>query len=213
MATRLLKDKGQIFGRYTVLDVFQEDGRTFFLAKCTEGHERKVRSDSLKRNSHKCFECDRRNELYKSSEYNSWDSMLQRTRNTNSPSYYKYGGVGITCIDAWALPNGDGFKNFYDYMGPCPEGMTLDRWPDKYGNYEPGNVRWATNSEQGYNQKKRSTNTSGRTGVNWDKERDRWNATITFNNKTIHIGRFDSFEKATAAREEAELKYFGENKE
>jgi hypothetical protein len=35
--------------------------------------------------------------------------------------------------------------------------MTLDRWPDNNGNYEPGNVRWATRVEQSENQRKVST--------------------------------------------------------
>ena len=98
-------------------------------------------------------------------------------------------------------------------MGECPEGMTLDRWPDKAGNYEAGNVRWATNSEQGFNQKRRSTNKSGRTGVHWDKVKEKWVARITFQLKEIFIGYFSEFEDAVKAREEAELKYFGENKE
>lgn len=36
-------------------------------------------------------------------------------------------------------------------MGEKPEGMTIDRYPDKNGNYEPGNVRWATYTEQNNN--------------------------------------------------------------
>ncbi len=31
---------------------------------------------------------------------------------------------------------------------------SLDRWPGNDGNYEPGNVRWSTMSEQGLNQRK-----------------------------------------------------------
>lgn len=40
------------------------------------------------------------------------------------------------------------FDAFFDYMGERPEGKTLDRWPNRKGNYEPGNCRWATAHEQ-----------------------------------------------------------------
>ena len=38
-------------------------------------------------------------------------------------------------------------------IGERPEGKTLDR-PDNDGNYEPGNVRWATRTEQNINKRK-----------------------------------------------------------
>lgn len=49
-----------------------------------------------------------------------------------------------------------------------------------------------------------SNNTSGRKGVSWDKSRSKWMATITYNKKTYHLGRFENFEDAVRAREDAE---------
>lgn len=46
------------------------------------------------------------------------------------------------------------FQEFYDEVGPRPEGKTLDRI-DPWGNYEPGNVRWATHVEQCNNRRKK----------------------------------------------------------
>lgn len=55
-----------------------------------------------------------------------------------------------------------------------------------------------------------SNNTSGRKGVYWDKNRNKWLVTITVNKKTHHIGRYDNFDDAVKAREDAEKKYHKE---
>jgi len=47
----------------------------------------------------------------------------------------------------------ESFENFLADMGERPAGMTLDRYPDKNGNYEPGNVRWATDEKQSNNRR------------------------------------------------------------
>lgn len=53
-------------------------------------------------------------------------------------------------------------------------------------------------------------NTSGRKGVYWDKSKNRWVVYITYNKKTHFIGRYENFEDAVKAREEAEQKIHGE---
>lgn len=58
-------------------------------------------------------------------------------------------------------------------------------------------------------QKPRSTNTSGITGVWWDKAREVWCAEIIFQRNKIYLGRFRNKYDAEDARLEAEEFYFG----
>lgn len=75
--------------------------------------------------------------------YRSWQAMLRRCLTPTNHVYKHYGGRGIKVCERWLK-----FENFLVDMGERPEGKTLDRWPDKNGNYEPGNCRWATQQEQ-----------------------------------------------------------------
>ena len=74
--------------------------------------------------------------------------MLDRCRNPNSQHRKDYGGRGIAVCERWYK-----FENFYADMGARPPGMTLDRYPDVNGDYEPGNCRWATNTQQQRNKR------------------------------------------------------------
>lgn len=78
--------------------------------------------------------------------YRSWKSMIQRCTNPNVPRFNRWGGRGIKVCDRWA-----DFENFLADMGERPVGMSLDRINND-GNYEPGNCRWATPTEQRMNQ-------------------------------------------------------------
>ena len=45
------------------------------------------------------------------------------------------------------------FEQFFAELGLRPEGKSVDR-RNNDGNYEPGNVRWATDFEQNQNRRK-----------------------------------------------------------
>jgi len=76
--------------------------------------------------------------------HRSWTNMKQRCTNPKNRKYHLYGARGITVCERWM----NSFETFLADMGDRPEGKTLDRFPNNDGNYEPGNCRWATPSEQ-----------------------------------------------------------------
>lgn len=71
-------------------------------------------------------------------------------------------------------------------------------------------LRIITNQNNQRNRQVSSTNTSGMTGVSWNKREKRWRAYITINNKQINLGYYANIEDAIAARKAAEKEYFGE---
>lgn len=84
--------------------------------------------------------------------YTSWEQMHQRCYNKNNKAYRNYGWRGIAVCERWRGPSG--FANFLADMGTRPEGKSIDRYPNKNGNYEPSNCRWATRTEQNRNSRK-----------------------------------------------------------
>jgi len=85
----------------------------------------------------------------RSRTYNIWCSAKQRCFYPKHKGFKYWGGRGITMCDRWK----NSFETFLQDMGECPLGLTLDRFPNKDGNYEPGNCRWATYLEQGRNRR------------------------------------------------------------
>jgi len=85
--------------------------------------------------------------------YKVWIDLVARCENAHCHNYPNYGGRGIRVCDRWH-DVGVFVADIERWLGPRPEGMTLDRICTNH-DYRLDNVRWATRQEQ--NQNRRST--------------------------------------------------------
>lgn len=83
--------------------------------------------------------------LHRTRTYRLWQAMLNRCRQKQYEKYYR----DILVCDQWKT-----FEGFLKDMGPCPDGLSLDRINNN-GNYEPGNCRWTDRKTQSRNTRRR----------------------------------------------------------
>lgn len=97
--------------------------------------------------------------MMRTPEHRAWMAMRRRCNSPSDKRYEYYGGRGIRVCAEWDAD----FNAFYRDVGQRPSpNHSLDRI-DVNGNYEPGNVRWATKIQQAQN--KRNVRTATINGV------------------------------------------------
>lgn len=130
--------------------------------------------------------------------YGTWKMMMQRCYTSSHKEFIRYGLKGIIVCDDFKSP--DKFIQYIEsldgYSDRDLKNLTLDRI-DVYGNYEYGNLRWATKLEQACNKKDKKR---GYYGINLAN--GRWRAVITLNNKRIYTSYHDTQLEALHARNE-----------
>jgi hypothetical protein len=144
---------GQTFGRLTALEATPErrNGNVGWACRCECGKVVVVASGNLRSGNTKSCGCLQGDTIathgasrhgVRAREYRTWKAMFTRCYNPNARYFSRYGGRGIRICERWR-----DYADFLADMGPCPPGYTLERINND-GNYEPGNVRWATQAEQ-----------------------------------------------------------------
>jgi len=83
-----------------------------------------------------------------------WVGMMARCNNHNATSWHNYGAKGIEVCDEWN--DYSAFKS-WAYNNGYNDKLTLDRFPNKKGNYCPSNCRWATYKQQANNKSNNRT--------------------------------------------------------
>jgi hypothetical protein len=134
--------------------------------------------------------------------YKIWSNIKDRCSNPKNNKYHIYGGKGVSIFEPWSTS----FLTFYTYiietLGERPSGASLDRI-NGAGNYEPGNVRWATITQQNINKTHRPQS-SGARGVEY--RNGRYMAYIKTYKIKKHLGCFDTLEEASAVYEKERSK-------
>lgn len=157
---------GDRFGRLVVKrrGVTERIGRRYrsvWICDCDCGNEHAVKGDGLRSGKTQSCGCLYRQNVKRvnvthgharnravTPELLAWRSMMTRCTDRGYINFDRYGGRGINVCDRWL----GSFENFLADMGTRPSRHhSLDRYPNRDGNYEPGNCRWATQKEQARN--------------------------------------------------------------
>lgn len=209
---------GKRFGRLVVINRCGSDKhqKALWLCVCDCGNDRVAATGNLRSGQSVSCGCWMREKvsinnskhgLTRTSEYSTWQGMIQRCTDPNAISYKNYGRRGVRVCDRWLKS----FNNFFEDMGPKPTPKhTLDRKDNNKG-YSPDNCKWATRLEQSINKRLSKQNKSGHSGVVWNKKLSKWVARIAVNKTRTHLGVFENLEMAIEARKQAEMKYWGKS--
>ncbi len=149
---------GQKIGRLTLISSFRKNEYLHWRCICECGRQTTPRDHTLKLRTAKscgCLRTEIQSKIHRihgdsnSPEWLAWRSMIDRCERKNHPAFKNYGARGITVCRRWRRS----YLSFLADVGRrLSKSHSLNRIRN-HGNYEPGNVNWATRIEQARNRR------------------------------------------------------------
>ena len=203
---RFMDRTGQRFGKLIVLKRNGNNAlkKVLWRCRCDCGNELDVVAGSLvtgNTTSCGCIIPNFKHGGWNKSSYNTWRSMMRRCYKDQDKDFPRYGGMGVTVCERW-----HDYANFAIDMGEPNGDETLDRI-NTYGNYEPGNCRWAGVKTQNRNIRVRANSETGYIGVSI--RGTKFLAKITVGKKSFYSKLCLTVEEAAVARKELERLHWG----
>ena len=227
---------GEIFGRWKVLyqtdDYITSKGQhqPMWMCECQcEKHTHKiVNGYSLKRGDTKSCGCLK---IETTKVNNSRENVFKLVNDeyyigytqSNKEFYFDKEDYNIVKMYCWGIDkngyaktidrvNNTGKLYLHRLVIGCSkgDGVIVDHINRKRNDNRKLNLRIVNNVQSAINKGIKSNNSSGKIGVSFSEQFNKWEAYITVNKKRMHLGLFYDFEDAVKARKEAEVKYFGE---
>ena len=148
-------DIGEEFEGWVVL----EPGSSYSACECVCGLQLRIQNSHLHTGrTRKCKSCPSRCSAFPLKVRNAVHHAIHRCGNPTYPRFNDYGGRGIVVHGPWITDRLAFMAYVYALSGSGDETLVLDRI-DNDGNYEPGNLRWATTTESRINQRPKSYTT------------------------------------------------------
>ncbi|PWL52934.1 MAG: AP2 domain-containing protein [Clostridium cadaveris] len=210
MSRGIKKDiDGQRFGMLEVKYSIFKNGKSYCYCKCDCGNEKLIRKDSIISGKQKSCGCLKKNTQYKSEDITGKKySMLTPLKCLRGEGAEEVWLCKCDCGNEVEVVK----KNIYGSSSiSCGcKAIKQKRNASKRAQEKLKKIDWkeGTSLSRIDRDKLLKNNTSGITGVTWNKTRKRWVAQIVFKNQYFMLGRFKNKEDAIAVRKEAEKKLF-----
>jgi hypothetical protein len=135
---------------YIVFSGSQKVKKAYYVCECGRVFSARVSSvNTMRTKSCGCLRLKSisKHSMYNTKEYRAWRDIKNRCFSGSNKQYKDYGGRGISICQRWM-----NFENFYNDMGDCPNGFSIDRINND-GDYCKENCRWTNRIQQARNQR------------------------------------------------------------